>query len=31
MAPGVLGTVLGSFVTAKYMLGPKRFKQEITL
>ena len=31
MAPGVLGTVLGSFVTAKYMLGLKRFKQEITL
>ncbi len=31
MAPGVLGTVLGSFVTTKFMIGPKRFRQVIEL
>jgi phytoene dehydrogenase-like protein len=31
MAPGVLGTVLGSFVTAKFILGPKRFRQVVDL
>ena len=31
MAPGVLGTILGSFATVKFLLGPKRFKRKIEL
>ncbi len=31
MAPGVLGTVLGSFVTTKFIIGPKRFRQVVDL
>ena len=29
LAPGVLGTVLGAFVTARFILGPKRYRAEI--
>jgi hypothetical protein len=29
MAPGVLGTILGSLATTKFMIGPDRFYQEI--
>ncbi|RUA03646.1 MAG: hypothetical protein DSY89_00255, partial [Deltaproteobacteria bacterium] len=31
LAPGAMGTILGSFVTAKFILGPKRFKQRVAL
>jgi phytoene dehydrogenase-like protein len=31
VAPGVLGTILGSFASVKFLLGPKRFKQEVDL
>ncbi|MFO7713415.1 phytoene desaturase family protein [Desulfosarcina sp.] len=31
MAPGVLGTILGSLVTTKFIVGPQRFGQEIRL
>lgn len=29
MAPGILGGILGSLVTAKFIVGPERFEQEI--
>jgi hypothetical protein len=29
MAPGVLGTILGSLATTKFMIGPERFRREI--
>ncbi len=29
LAPGVLGAVLGSFVTARFILGPKRYRSEV--
>lgn len=29
MAPGVIGTVMGSFHTAKFILGPERFRESI--
>jgi phytoene dehydrogenase-like protein len=29
MAPGVIGTVMGSFYTAKFILGPERFRESI--
>ena len=29
MAPGILGTILGSLVTAKFILGPERFGKEV--
>jgi phytoene dehydrogenase-like protein len=31
MAPGVLGTILGSFITVKFMLGPQRFNREVRI
>ncbi len=31
MAPGVLGTILGSLITAKFMVGPQRFKREVRI
>ncbi|MDF1592787.1 MAG: NAD(P)/FAD-dependent oxidoreductase [Desulfobacterales bacterium] len=31
MAPGVIGTVMGSFQTTKFILGPERFREEIAL
>lgn len=31
LAPGVLGTILGSLVTVKFMIGPERFQREIHL
>jgi phytoene dehydrogenase-like protein len=31
MAPGVLGTVLGSLITAKFMVGPQRFNREVRI
>jgi len=31
MAPGVIGTVMGSFQTAKFILGAERFREEIAL
>jgi len=31
MAPGVIGTVMGSFQTAKFILGVERFREEIAL
>jgi all-trans-retinol 13,14-reductase len=31
LAPGILGTILGSFATIKFILGPDRFCQEIVL
>jgi len=31
MAPGVLGTILGSLATAKFMVGPERFEREVRL
>jgi phytoene dehydrogenase-like protein len=31
VAPGVLGTILGSLATIKFMIGPDRFNQEIQL
>ena len=31
MAPGILGTILGSLVTAKFIVGPSRFEKEIQL
>jgi phytoene dehydrogenase-like protein len=31
VAPGVLGTILGSLATMKFMIGPERFKREIQL
>jgi phytoene dehydrogenase-like protein len=29
MAPGVIGTIMGSFQTARFILGPERFRKEI--
>ena len=29
MAPGILGTILGSLITAKFIVGPERFGREI--
>jgi len=31
MAPGIIGTIMGSFQTAKFILGPERFRKEIAL
>ncbi len=31
MAPGVLGTILGSLVTAKFIVGPERFDRAVQL
>ena len=31
MAPGVIGTIMGSFHTAKFILGPERFRESIAL
>lgn len=31
MAPGVLGTILGSLITVKFIIGPERFDREIRL
>ncbi|MBL0714744.1 MAG: NAD(P)/FAD-dependent oxidoreductase [Desulfosarcina sp.] len=31
MAPGILGTILGSLATVKFIVGPERFKQEVRL
>jgi len=31
MAPGILGTILGSLVTAKFIVGPNRFNDEVQL
>ncbi len=31
MAPGVLGTILGSLITAKFMVGPQRFNREVRI
>ena len=31
MAPGILGAILGSLATVKFMIGPDRFNQEIRL
>lgn len=31
MAPGVLGTILGSMITAKLMVGPQRFNREVRI
>jgi all-trans-retinol 13,14-reductase len=31
MAPGILGGILGSLVTAKFIVGPERFEREIRL
>lgn len=31
MAPGILGTILGSLVTAKFIVGPNRFEKEVQL
>lgn len=31
MAPGILGTILGSLVTAKFIVGPERFSKEVQL
>lgn len=31
MAPGILGTILGSLVTAKFIVGPERFRKEVQL
>jgi len=29
MAPGVIGTIMGSFHTARFILGPQRFRERI--
>jgi phytoene dehydrogenase-like protein len=29
MAPGILGTILGSMVTTKFIIGPERFRAEV--
>ena len=31
MAPGILGTILGSLVTTKFIVGPERFSREVQL
>ncbi|MGD8847702.1 MAG: NAD(P)/FAD-dependent oxidoreductase [Desulfobacteraceae bacterium] len=31
MAPGILGVILGSLVTAKFMVGPERFSRDVQL
>jgi phytoene dehydrogenase-like protein len=31
LAPGILGTILGSLTTVQFIVGPKRFKQEVRL
>jgi phytoene dehydrogenase-like protein len=31
MAPGVLGTILGSLITTKFMVGPERFNREVRI
>ena len=31
MAPGILGTILGSLVTTKFIVGPERFSKEVQL
>ncbi len=31
MAPGVLGTIFGSMITAKFIVGPERFNQEVRI
>jgi phytoene dehydrogenase-like protein len=31
MAPGILGTILGSLATAKFIVGPERFSKEVQL
>jgi phytoene dehydrogenase-like protein len=31
MAPGVLGTILGSMITAKFIVGPQRFNREVRI
>jgi all-trans-retinol 13,14-reductase len=31
MAPGILGTILGSLVTTKFIVGPERFTKEVQL
>jgi phytoene dehydrogenase-like protein len=31
MAPGVIGTIMGSFQTAKFILGPERFRKEVAV
>jgi all-trans-retinol 13,14-reductase len=31
MAPGILGTILGSLTTAKFIVGPERFNKEVQL
>jgi hypothetical protein len=29
LSPGILGTILGSFATVKFILGAERFRQEV--
>jgi all-trans-retinol 13,14-reductase len=31
LAPGILGTILGSFATVQFIVGPTRFKREVHL
>jgi hypothetical protein len=31
MAPGVLGTIFGSMITAKFIVGPERFNREVRI
>jgi uncharacterized membrane protein YbaN (DUF454 family) len=31
MAPGILGTILGSLATTKFIVGTERFNQEVRL
>jgi phytoene dehydrogenase-like protein len=31
MAPGVLGTIFGSLITAKFMVGPERFNRDVMI
>jgi all-trans-retinol 13,14-reductase len=31
LSPGILGTILGSFSTVKFIVGPERFRQEVRI
>jgi hypothetical protein len=31
MAPGILGTIIGSLATVQFIIGPERFRREIKI
>ena len=31
MAPGILGTIIGSLATVQFIIGPERFRREVRI